>query len=99
MAAAKSAHVIHAGDPHNMHCKGLALEALAKLPTPTLRFALAPPLTSWKCAKNIFSQFVYCWHLEARRMAAAKSVHITHSQGRHNMHCKGRVQEAPAKMK
>ena len=49
MAAAKSVHIIYAQGPHNMYCKGLVLEAPAKMPIPTLRVALAPPLTSWKC--------------------------------------------------
>ena len=41
---------------------------------------------------------MHCWYLEARRTAAAKSVHIIHAQGPHNMCCKGLVLEAAAKM-
>ena len=41
---------------------------------------------------------MHCWYLEARRMAAAKSVHIIYAEGPHNMYCKGLVLEALAKI-
>ena len=45
MAAAKSVHIIYAQGPHNMYCKGLVLEALAKMPIPTPK---VHELTSWE---------------------------------------------------